>query len=624
MSGFRFGSGLKRMNSKFLSTRRWKVLTVLTVVVVTSGATEEVQAATPANAMSPLGINLLQMSYYNAEQPFLNVFKTTGVSQMTPRGWSTQSDSTWDTGEQAYLQLDADGYPKSLIASSSDPHSPQLFNSVGVLLLRDLPKADAGTGLPYRPGRYVVLYDGQGTLSYDGDARLVSASPRRDVIDVTPSRGGIHLRITTTDPNHTGNYIRNIRVVKAEEEPLLKAGQIFRPGFLKLLQRFRVVRGMQWLNVNEEAGGGLTIWSSRPLPTDAGWGSKRGVPVEVLLQLCNAVGADCWLNVPHQASDEYISRMATLANSMLGAAQNVYIEFSNEVWNPTYGQYDYAIKQGKANWPTAGVTPDDYNRNWYGMRTAQMCDLWKSMWGADAARVICVLGAQGVSPDTATESLICPLWVGPGKGPCFKHNINAVAISPYFGFSVPAAWTSQPDGGLASLFASMTTQNDPSIPAGGWLVAVSRSVAAFHDALAAYKLPLIGYEGGQSFVGFPKYDADSAVVKLYIAANRDPRMAAVYTAALKNWRENGGQIWALFGDIDAPSKYGEWGALESFLDTVDPLSRAPPKWQAIQNFIANNPCWWSGCAGQVTTTVAPAAARPDVRQQENWVRDLRQ
>jgi hypothetical protein len=602
------------MNPNFMSVDSVRVPASLAIILMTSYGTYSVQAATPANATSPLGINVLQINYWTPEQPFLNIFKTTGVSHATPTGWWTHSSSAWDTHEEAYLQLDADGYPKSLTANYPAPHPPQRFDSVGILMLRELPNADVGAGLEYRPGKYVVLYDGQGTLAYEADARLVSASPGRDVIEVLlPSSGGVGLRITATDPNHTGNHIRNIRVVKAEEEPLLKAGQVFRPGFLNLLRRFRVIRGVQWLNVDEQDGGRLTNWSDRPLTSDAGWGSKRGVPLEVVLQLCNAIGADCWLNVPHRASDEYISRMAILAQSMLGAGQKVYVEFSNEVWNPTYEQYHHAVRQGQATWPAAGATPDEYNRNWYGMRTAQMCDIWKAVWGADAARVVCVLGAQSVSTETATLSLICPFWVGPGNGPCYKHHIDTVAISPYFGFSVPATWARQPDGGLRSLFASMTTQNDPIIPPGGWLATVTRSAADFHAALAAYKLPLIAYEGGQSFVGFPTYDDGSGVVKLYIAANRDPRMGAVYTAALKTWRENGGQAWLVFGDIYAPSKYGEWGALESFLDTVDPLSKAPPKWQAIQNFISNNPCWWKGCEGHIADIVYPTVQQPGVQ-----------
>ena len=90
------------------------------------------------------------------------------------------------------------------------------------MLERGLPNSNAGTGLPYRAGRYVVLYEGQGTLEYGFDAKLVSSSPGRDVFQVaSPSEDGIEFRITATDPNHNGNYIHNIRVVKAEEEGLL-------------------------------------------------------------------------------------------------------------------------------------------------------------------------------------------------------------------------------------------------------------------------------------------------------------------------------------------------------------------------------------------------------------------
>src|SRR5690242_18356572 len=71
-------------------------------------------AATSANADSALGINLDIMSYYDPEQPFLNIMKTTGITQGTPSAWSTRDHSLNETGEEAYLQLDADGYPTTL------------------------------------------------------------------------------------------------------------------------------------------------------------------------------------------------------------------------------------------------------------------------------------------------------------------------------------------------------------------------------------------------------------------------------------------------------------------------------------------------------------------------------
>jgi hypothetical protein len=138
--------------------------------------------------------------------------------------------------------------------------------------------------------------------------------------------------------------------------------------------------------------------------------------------------------------------------------------------------------------------------------------------------------------------------------------------------------------------------------AGADLAKISSWEAAYRAALAPYKLPFIAYEGGQSLVGFPQPN-NSPIVKLYTQANRDPRMGATYTSALQQWKANGGETYVLFNDVNAPSQYGEWGALESFMDTMSPLSSSPPKWAAIQNFISATPCWWQSCRGAVSAGV---------------------
>jgi hypothetical protein len=582
-----------RIGLRWAPSGRWGAIGLVSLMLVL-GLVGHALAATASNAKSPLGINLIDMSYYNPEQPFLNIFKTSGATRSTPNGWSTHSMTDFNTGEAAYLQLDANGYPTTLKASSADPHRPQLFTSVGVLLERELPLANGGTGRPYRAGQYVVLYDGQGTLEYGFDAVLVSSSPGRDVINVKiPSSLGIDLRITATDPKRSGNYIRNIRVVKAEEEGLLRAGNVFEPSFLSLLQNFRVVRAMQWLAI-DSAGGFLTNWADRPAPNDAGWGGSNGVPLETVLQLCNSIGADCWVNVPHQANNDYITQMAVLAHANLAVSQKIYIEFSNEVWNGSFAQAGYASAQGQALWPNAGASSGAYARNWYGMRTAQMCDVWKSVWGADASRVVCVLGAQAGNSGVAEQALECPLWTGNGNAPCANHNINAIAVAPYFGnFHAQKSLLAAVDGGHTQLFQEL----------GSDLSQVAKAESQDQKYLAKYNLPIIAYEGGQTLVS-----NDPAILSLYIAANRDPRMGAAYTTALNDWKANGGQIYVVFADICNPSQYGEWGALESFMDTVSPLSSAPPKWQAIQNFISGNPCWWSGCAGPIAADSATPAA----------------
>jgi hypothetical protein len=82
-------------------------------------------------------------------------------------------------------------------------------------------------------------------------------------------------------------------------------------------------------------------------------------------------------------------------------------------------------------------------------------------------------------------------------------------------------------------------------------------------------------------------------------------MATATMTYLQQWAANGGTLFNYYNDMSPVGVYGEWGALESAAQAISPLSSAPPKWQAIQNFIIGTPCWWSGCAGTSTGTGTP-------------------
>ena len=190
-----------------LRTPGWLLLGVLVL-----SAPGWVQAATTENAQSALGMNLAAVTYYSSELPFLDLLHMPGQ-------WITHSDATWDTKEEQYLDLDPDGWPRSLTAVN-DPR-PQQFTSVAIVV----PRLNSAAGGYYPTGRYLVLYDGQGTLDYRLDASVVSRAPGRDVINVAQATSsGIELRITATDPHRVGKYLRNIRLVKAENEKALQYG----------------------------------------------------------------------------------------------------------------------------------------------------------------------------------------------------------------------------------------------------------------------------------------------------------------------------------------------------------------------------------------------------------------
>jgi hypothetical protein len=569
---------------------RANVIAAMVLLVAAVSGVDPAGAETSLNANSAVGLNLADVVYYSTELPFIDYFKSSS-------GFSTNTSSGSETNEEQYLNLDANGWPKSLTAVN-DPNQ-QRFTKLGIYCL-DASSSASGVAA-YPAGQYIVRYQGQGTMTYSLDAVKDTSlsTPGRDVLNVANPSRGIFIWITSTDPNNTGNYLRNIQVVYAPNENALLQGQVFNPTFLSLLQNYRALRFMDWFQTN---GSTLSSWSNRASPTAATWAGPYGVPYEIAIKLANAISADAWFNMPVMADDNFMTQFATLAHSQMGTTQNVYVELSNEVWNTGFSQSSYATAQGQATWPNAGGGAD-YNDNWFGMRTAQMCDIWKSVWGADSSRVICVMGAfiGSYLGGVATSRLNCPLWTGTGNAPCAAHGIGAVAIAPYFDGNVPGSWTSQSDGGLASFFASLTSQNDPSIPVGGFIGHTLANVAIQVTAVAPYNLPLIAYEAGQGFSG------SGAMETLFFAGNRDPRMQAAYATYLQGWKNAGGHLLMHFKDMGTWGTTGEYGALESIMQTTSPLSSAPPKWQALENFMSSTPCWWTGCSGVVAQVpLAPA------------------
>ena len=83
--------------------------------------------------------------------------------------------------------------------------------------------------------------------------------------------------------------------------------------------------------------------SNRAKLSDATWGVShdtdkrnwRGVPMEVMTELVKQTGANPWINIPHNASPEYIREMAKQLAEVKKTNPNIkiHVEYSNEVWN---------------------------------------------------------------------------------------------------------------------------------------------------------------------------------------------------------------------------------------------------------------------------------------------------
>ncbi|AFY78795.1 MAG: cadherin-like domain-containing protein [Hydrococcus sp. C42_A2020_068] len=518
-----------------------------------------------SSSVVSIGTNLSGIADWSTQMPFLDAFKSS-------RSWFTQNKSTWDTKEANKLDLDKNGWVKSL----PNADSGSKYTSVGTLLFRD-------KGGRYPGGQYVVLYEGQGTIEYGFDAKKNSTAsrPGRDVIDVTPSNEGIWLKITATDPNKTGNYLRNIRVVPIDYEKTYQS-QIFNPKFIEKVDDFSAFRFMDWMKTNNSS---QSHWSDRPTLQTARY-STHGTPVEVMVELANQTDTDPWFTMPHLASDEYVTNFASYVKNHLEPERKVYVEYSNEVWNKDFQQSQWALQQGKKEWGGSGDSDTVMRLNWYSKRTTEITQIWDRVFGEDKARVIGVMGAQAANIGVA-QQVISYDWTDKPLSHQ-AYGIDAIAIAPYIGYylgapenaSQIASWTRDSDGGRKKLFDEIIQGGVLSGgPKGGALQQSYDGMKAHIDLARKENLQLIAYEGGQHLAGFKGVEDNAAITKLFIEANRDPRMGDVYRQYLQKWFELGGGTFMNFVDIGQPSKWGSWGLLEHV------EQNGSPKYDAIMDII---------------------------------------
>ena len=315
-----------------------------------------------------------------------------------------------------------------------------------------------------------------------------------------------------------------------------------------------------------------------------------------MVELANEVDVDPWFNMPHLASDDYIRQFAISVRDNIEFDRYIYVEYSNEVWNYGFYQAQWVEQQGMAMWPDSTVSNLEKRLNWFGMRTAQMCDIWEDVFGELSHQVRCVVGTQAANTWIGEKMLDCTLWA---EAPCHQHNVDAVAIAPYFGQHIGQPsyqaqvenWTNDADGGLNRLFAEIEHGNH--LPQASFdkttLQDAMDNVSDYADVAAARAIDLVAYEGGQHLVGVGGVLWSNSITELFGQANRDPRMAQLYAAYYDHWLQEAGNLHVLYATVGMYSQWGNWGAQE-FADVP-----GAPKRAAADEFIADNPCDWDAC-----------------------------
>lgn len=486
------------------------------------------------NADSPLAINLASVTYYSRQWTFLDQTKQGGMFRYAA--------SPGPTDENGWV----------------------LSGDVGLFL---------NTGLDghYPGGRYVVLYEGQADfftreIIWDADGSQMPndavlndalSVPGRLVLDITPSNSGFVLsyqNISSTDP------VKYLKIVHEDFEDSFEE-EMFHPQFIESIRPFNTLRFMNLMRTNNSE---QSLWADRPLTTDALQGTSKGVALEYLIDLANKTDANPWFNIPHLATDDYVTHFAAMVRDRLDVDLKVFVEYSNEVWNGGFGQYDYARSQGEA----AGLgTGRDAADRYYCRRSVEIFQIFESVFAQTGRQGLVKVIASQNSPWWATRMMD---WIDPETGERAIEQADYWAVAPYFCGSPPSDTGLTVDGLLDICEASIDSTLD--------------SAKEIGDAARAYNVPLISYEGGQHI---RNDNASDAIQTVYNLANDDPRMGTLYTQYLNQWRTDvGGQMFTLFSLISGQGTTGRWGILKA-QDDFD-----YPKYQAAINFIADNPRWW--------------------------------
>jgi hypothetical protein len=407
--------------------------------------------------------------------------------------------------------------------------------------------------------------------------------------------------ITLSFRNTTGPGLQNISVLQPGYD--LSAQSNITNLTLAHLSRFSVLRFMDWTNTNEnfEVNWNETTSLNWPIYTP-----PKRTPWPMIPYLINLFNKsiDIWINIPHNSSDDYILNLARLMLNEVNSRTNIYIEYSNEVWN-------YEFPQARDNLAAANDSVRNHGDpfhfaydnstnayNWANRRityqTKRISDLFKTVFGDENVgpwkRVRPILTGQADTPSVAID---CLDYLNIIYGPPTRF-IHGIAVAPYFNLGPYKFWSNlTTDQVIEGLNINMQNY----LPEQGWSQRGSLGVHAVYAAW--HQLAVHAYEGGPDTVN----GCGSCSLPAKINATRDARLTDVCVAFLDGWYRFGFQTFNWYtGGAGKTQQYGSFTLLEdmrqeTIVDTtkmfnstspVAQLPRPSPKLKAMDQIIQSS------------------------------------
>jgi len=282
-------------------------------------------------------------------------------------------------------------------------------------------------------GVYTLVFEGQAEVHLNWVSGSVSPVIYDEPTNISTCQITIHC-----DLNSAVNLslTKSKRLPTSPENSGFKNVRLYRPGYptdgskiftdeiVEALQGAGLIRTMDWGATN---GNTIVDWSKRTTPKHPAEGrpgpayilepweleTNYGASLESMIALCNETDCDLWVNVPAQASDDYVTKMAQLILygsdgdilpytstqvnpkfAPLEPGLHVYIEYANEIWNFGNGFLSFRMIENIVANPPSGlpVLSDDapytsLEKKWENLyqypayRLAEISKLFRTVWG---------------------------------------------------------------------------------------------------------------------------------------------------------------------------------------------------------------------------------------------------
>jgi hypothetical protein len=500
----------------------------------------------PAVTGVPIGMNLTDTAYWRNGHQFLDILRGND-------GFSFTDGSTLQSVTSA--NCDANGWPNTF---PSGMNQVQIGCSKALSTATEYEVTWTGSGLTA-----ISLANATITQALNLSTRTIRFKCTNQLPTTDGGASYIRYAFTSGDPNYPRNFTC---------KPVGSSGEfpVEFTSSLSTLSNGRI-RFTKWLFPGVENNSGITAaygggtkaapvtpitWATRNTTSGAQYRANDGVPIELIVALGNLLNRDIHVPLPWNASNDYITGVATYIRDNLAAGLSVYFEVSNEVWNANYKVYTQAINEG-----TAEGLPDFGFGGGYGLsqsrytrKIKEFMQLVETVFGTPAMgtrvkRLLCfqhanatVLNAMLGYSDTATYVDVC-------------------ASAPYM---VPSGYatTDTNVADIPGICASLKSSADSLI-----------SLAVGHKAVAAsYGKAYTTYEGGNE-----AYFTDAGFIHSLYTNSAMHDVAAYY---LQQWERKVNVPLTWFVKTDSSETYG----LQTYEGQAINLTNSP-KGQGINDYI---------------------------------------